>query len=174
MRTVDKQLRPTVDEYFMRMAFLVASRATCLRRSVGCVLVDARNHVLATGYNGRPIGMSHCNHVGLIKRLDGSVENIYQNACAGANEPSGTNLGLCEAVHAEQNALLQCPDPFAIETCYCTTLPCKDTCIKLLMNTSCAKIVYADQYPNEQQIIEFWTKGGSSIQKREIYRLMHW
>ena len=40
--------RPTADEYFMAMAMLVATRSTCVRRQVGCVLVDENKNILAT------------------------------------------------------------------------------------------------------------------------------
>ena len=169
-RTTNNQQRPSLDEYFIRMAYLVASRATCKRRSVGCVLVDEHGHVLSTGYNGRPSGMTHCNHQTYKLHTDGRRKPTYPHACPGANEPSGTSLGMCEAVHAEQNALLQCHDPFAIQTCYCTTLPCKDTCIKMLMNTSCSTIVFAESYQNESEIIDFWLRSGTLTRKREIYK----
>ena len=53
--------RPSKDEYFLAMAVLVAARGTCARRNVGCVLVDSRNHVLATGYNGVIFGVIPSN-----------------------------------------------------------------------------------------------------------------
>lgn len=114
------------------MAHLVATRGTCARRRVGCVLVDEHNHVLATGYNGVPKGMAHCR--------DGQP-------CAGATAESGDSLDLCEATHAEQNALLQCKDAMAIHTAYTTTAPCV-TCVKLLLNTGCKRIVFTQDYPH--------------------------
>lgn len=152
-------MRPTRDQYFLAMAHLVATRATCFRRSVGCVLTNARGHVLSTGYNGRQAGAPHCNEnvetcleYGPSYRKDGLLITpclrtgpSYPYACAGATALSGDSLDACEAVHAEQNALLQCRDVWAIETCYTTTSPCV-TCAKLLLNTACARIVYADPY----------------------------
>ena len=114
--------RQPADFYFLRMALLVSERGTCVRRKVGCILVNKKNHVLATGYNGNPSGFSHC--------LD--------NPCKGANSTSGKDLDKCEAIHAEQNALLQCKDVYDIHTVYCTVSPCIH-CVKLLLNTS-AKI----------------------------------
>ena len=58
--------RPTVDEYFMQMAHLVATRSTCLRRSVGAVIVKDKR-VLSTGYNGAPKGMKHCDETGCLR-----------------------------------------------------------------------------------------------------------
>jgi len=179
-------MRPSKDQYFVSMAMLVASRATCCRRSVGCVIVNARGHVLSTGYNGVASGQPHCNEPSirpvyandrrvsfdvstnswifngkrtpsLCKEFFTKSENNqcvgfdteYKNACFGAKSASGTNLDSCEAIHAEQNALLQCRDVHEIDTVYCTDSPCI-TCIKLLMNTSCKKIVYLREYPHAQ------------------------
>lgn len=137
--------RLSKDEYFSRMADLVSQRATCKRRSVGCVLVSAAGHVLATGYNGVPAGGTHCIDI----------------PCPGAQYPSGTGLDHCEAIHAEQNALLQCRDVSLIHTAYVTTMPCM-TCVKLLMNTGCQRIVYGQEYP-QQEAKEFWKKNGRII-----------
>ena len=43
--------RLETDAYFLEIAKTVAQRATCPRRQVGCVLVNSRNHIVATGYN---------------------------------------------------------------------------------------------------------------------------
>lgn len=139
-------MRPSKDEWLLAMARLVATRGTCARRQVGCVLVDARGHVLSTGYNGRPRGLDHCS--------EGSP-------CAGAASPSGTDLDLCEAVHAEANALLQCPDVEAIDTCYVTVSPCVG-CVKLLLNTSCRRIVAAAPYAaiHEAGARGLWQRAG--------------
>lgn len=121
--------RPSRDAYFLAMAQLVSSRATCRRRRVGCVFVDSFNHVLATGYNGVARGVEHC--------LD--------EPCDAAFLPPGEGLDLCKAIHAEQNALLQCKDTQRIKSAYITTSPCI-TCIKLLLNTSCERIVFIKSY----------------------------
>lgn len=125
--------RVGVHDYFLDMARLVSQRSTCVRRHVGCVLTNHRRHVLATGYNGVAAGLPHC--------MEGTM-------CKGAFAPSGTNLEGCEAIHAEQNALLQCKDVFDIDVCYVTASPCIH-CVKLLLNTSCRRIVFRDEYPHE-------------------------
>lgn len=125
--------RPSRDIRMLAVALETAKGSTCARRTVGCILVDARGKVLATGYNGPASGLPHCN--------EGSP-------CPGASLPSGEGLDLCEAIHAEQNALLQCADVRQIDTCYCTCSPCV-TCVKLLLNTSCRRIVFLDEYPHE-------------------------
>jgi len=135
-------MRPDIDSYFMSMAILVSSRASCSRRKVGCILVNSRNHVLATGYNGPASGQPNC----------------YVHPCAGAGLPSGEGLHLCEAIHAEQNALLQCRDAWTISTAYVTASPCT-TCLKLLLNTTCERIVFLEEYPHPEAK-ELWTRAG--------------
>src|SRR5688572_9329417 len=156
-------MRPNIDRYFMDMARLVASRSTCVRRSVGCVLVDKRNHVLATGYNGVPSGAVHCNGLELrhIERMSSPRTTravSFPNACAGANSASGTNLDQCLAVHAEQNAILQCRDAYVIEKAYVTAFPCS-SCAKLLLNTSCNEIVYSEPYADGAGL-DMWIASG--------------
>src|SRR5690606_23593910 len=136
--------RPSKDRYFMDIAKVVATRATCARRSVGCVLVDVRGHILATGYNGKPRGFPHCHD---------------DLPCAGAQAASGTALSACEAVHAEQNALLQCPDVNRIFAAYVTVSPCV-TCTKLLLNTSCARIYFAEPYAHDAEAKRLWQACG--------------
>ena len=55
--------RPSWDEYFMQMAELTAQRSTCLRRQVGAIIVKEK-HIIATGYNGAPKGLPHCEELG--------------------------------------------------------------------------------------------------------------
>lgn len=131
--------RPTRVEWAAMLALVTASRGTCIRRQVGCVLLDHRGHVLSTGYNGPAAGMQHCIDV----------------PCAGANYASGRGLDACQAIHAEQNALLQCPNIYDIKTCCVTTSPCMH-CAKLLMNTSCQEIFFLEPYPESNAVRDLW------------------
>jgi dCMP deaminase len=150
-------VRPSIDDYFMTMARLAGSRSTCVRRSVGCVLVSARNHVLATGYNGVPAGEEHCNDIVVAKRRIG-----FPNACIGSGAQSGQNIDACLAVHAEQNAILQCRDAYLIDRAYVTAFPCP-SCAKLLLNTSCLTVVYATAYGDDAGR-EMWLRAGRVAQ----------
>lgn len=125
--------RPSTDEYFLQMAALVAQRGTCARRQVGCVLVDRNNHVLSTGYNGVCRGAIHC----------------VDHPCAGAHAPSGQALHLCEAIHAEENALIQCRDIDSIWTVYSTASPCV-LCMRKLVGTGVQRIVFSQEYPHHE------------------------
>lgn len=167
-------MRISRDAWAMSMAQLTARRGTCLRRQVGCVLLNARGHVIATGYNGRAAGQRHCNHVeqepiygesytqlwnGKPCEISPCVgfKDVTPHACAGAHAPSGTMLDACEAIHAEQNAMLQCRDVYDIETCYVTVSPCV-TCTKLLLNTSCKRIVFAADYADSVASMQLWER----------------
>lgn len=156
----------------MAMAVVTAQRRTCLRRAVGCVLLNARGHVLSTGYNGVAAGQPHCNELGpRIGTADAGMKlnalrHVHPHACSGAHAPSGTNLDGCQAIHAEQNALLQCRDVYAIDTAYVTASPCM-TCVKLLLNTSCQRIVYLEEYPHNTAK-DLWESSGRKWEKIEF------
>lgn len=138
--------RISKDECFLWVARISSLRSTCVRRQVGCVLVSDTGLVLSTGYNGNAAGLPHC----------------IDEPCAGSGMQSGTGLDICEAIHAEQNALIQCKDHQHIGTCYCTTLPCMH-CLKMLLNTSCYRIVYEDTYGDVEKVNALWVKKGHRL-----------
>lgn len=142
--------RPTFQQYFMALACVVSARATCARRAVGCVLVDFHGRIIATGYNGRQRGSHHCIDEGM--------------QCLGWDAPSGMNLDACEALHAEQNAMLQCAEVMDIAACYVTTAPCV-SCTKMLLNTACSKIFYLQDYPTSG--LHLWNR------PREAHQVGH-
>lgn len=167
-------MRPTRDQWAMSLVNATALRSTCCRRNVGCVMLNARGHVVSTGYNGVAAGLPHCNEEARIPNPalyspstdtwrdpehwePTHVINRY-NACSGATSPSGTNLDGCEAIHAEQNALLQCKNVYEIDTVYVSASPCV-TCVKLLMNTSTKRVVFNEEYPHNQAK-DMWEKSG--------------
>lgn len=160
--------RLTRDEWAMAVVRETSKRATCMRRQVGCVLMDKDGHILSTGYNGVAAGRPHCNEfippensnkVVIKARSCGLTSQSYPNACTGAASKSGTNLDACEAIHAEQNALLRCRDIREIHTAYISCSPCM-TCAKLLSNTGCRRIVFGELYPNSSAVETFWLSGG--------------
>ena len=125
--------RPSWPEYFMDIARMVAKRSTCLRRHVGAILVKDKR-ILATGYNGAPAGLKHCEEVGCLR------EKI--------SVPSGERHELCRGLHAEQNVIIQAAYygiPIANSTIYCTNKPCI-ICAKMIINAGINKIVYENGY----------------------------
>ena len=121
--------RVSWDEYFMNVARVVATRATCDRKHVGAVLVRDRT-ILSTGYNGSIRGLPHCTEAGHM------MED-----------------GHCVAtVHAEANAIIQAAkNGVAIEgaTIYTTASPCWP-CFKLVANAGCRRIVFGEFYRDER------------------------
>ena len=120
----------------MQMAKLAATRSTCLRRKVGAVIVKD-SHVLSTGYNGSPRGVSHCEEKGCLRVL--------------MNVPSSTRHELCRGVHAEQNAVTQAAyfgTSVKDATIYTTTFPCS-LCAKILINSGIKEIVYSEGYMDD-------------------------
>jgi dCMP deaminase len=117
----------------MAITEMVAKRSTCLRRQVGAILVKEKR-ILATGYNGAPAGLKHCQEVGCL-RVDSSV-------------PSGTRHELCRGLHAEQNAIIQAAYhgiPIGGSTLYCTNKPCA-ICSKMIINAGIKRIFYKNGY----------------------------
>jgi dCMP deaminase len=129
------QPRPSWDAYFMQIAHLVATRATCPRRSVGAVLVRDKR-ILATGYNGAPSGLPHCPDLG--------PTHEWPTGCLRA--------GHCiRALHAEQNALLQAAKIGVAcdgATIYVTCQPC-NACAKMVINAGIKRVIYEGEYPDE-------------------------
>ena len=129
--------RPSWDEYFMQMAELTAQRSTCLRRQVGAIIVKEK-HIIATGYNGAPKGLPHCEELGGCLREKLEI-------------PSGERHELCRALHAEQNATIQAATlGQSIEgaTIYITHQPCI-ICAKMIINAGISRIVIRRGYPDE-------------------------
>jgi len=129
-------VRPSWDEYFMRIAFLVRQRSTCLRRKVGAVAVKDK-HILASGYNGAPSGIRHCSETGCLREK--------------LNVPSGQRHELCRGLHAEQNAIIQAAlhgVSLKGSVMYVTNQPCI-ICAKMLINAGIKEIVIAEGYPDE-------------------------
>jgi dCMP deaminase len=129
--------REPIERYYMRILNEVATRATCPRRKVAAIIVDERNRILSTGYNGVPQGMPHCT----------------DTPCPGVEDISGDS-SRCYAVHAEANALLNCLDLTRASAIYCTTLPCFE-CSKLIANTPIRKVYYQQDYSDHRCFVVF-------------------
>jgi len=149
---VVKKERPSWDDYFMDIAALVARRSTCLRRSVGAVLVRDRR-ILATGYNGAPSGLQHCLDRGCLREHLGV--------------PSGERHELCRGLHAEQNAIIQAAlHGVSVKGAhlYCTNHPCV-ICIKMIANAGIVRIVFKDGYL-DQMAKDMSVEAGIEVEQR--------
>ena len=131
--------RPSWDQYFMSISRLVSGRSTCLRRKVGAILVLDRR-ILATGYNGAPAGLPHCEETGCVRER--------------LKVPPGERHELCRGIHAEQNAIIQSANyGTGIDgaTIYTTHHPCS-VCAKMIINAGIKRVVTADAYPDDMAV----------------------
>ncbi len=135
------ETRPDWDNYFIEIAKVVSSRSTCLRRKYGAVIVKDRV-IVSTGYNGSPRGMVNCIDTGKCTRKE-------------LNIPSGERYELCEAVHAEQNAIVNAPPErmkgstiyiagFEEDKSFASGTPCK-LCDRMIRNAQITEVVYLNR-----------------------------
>lgn len=131
-------MRPDWDNYFIEIAKVVSLRSTCLRRKYGAVIVKDKV-IISTGYNGSPRGMPNCIDTQKCTRKE-------------LNIPSGERYELCEAVHAEQNAIINgSPERMKDAIIYIAGFeedkgfadgnPCL-LCNRMIRNAQIAEIVY--------------------------------
>lgn len=128
--------RPSWERYFMSIARQVATRSTCLRRQVGCIIV-LEKRIVSTGYNGAPSGLPHCEEVGCVRETRGVA--------------SGERHELCRGLHAEQNAIIQAAmHGTAVRggSVFCTHKPCI-LCTKMLINAGVRRVYYQQGYEDE-------------------------
>jgi dCMP deaminase len=124
-------MRPTWDQYFMEMAFLASRRATCDRRHVGAVIVSG-NHPIATGYNGSPPGLEHCDEVGHLYWDVNGRESCQRTTHAEMNAiVTAAKFG-----HATNGA-----------TIYVTDQPCLN-CTKAIITAGIKRVVFSRHYPD--------------------------
>jgi len=136
VKKVKKVTRPAIDEYFLKIATVVAERSTCLRHHVGAVAVKDK-HILATGYNGAPSGLKDCLELGCLR----DEMNI---------EP-GTRHEICRGIHAEQNVIIQAAlhgVDLTGTTIYATHPPCI-LCAKMLVNAKIKRLVTFGSYADD-------------------------
>jgi dCMP deaminase len=140
--------RPSLDEYWLSMLPLVASRGTCPRRQVGAVLTDIDGRLVSTGYNGNAPGAPHC----------------IDTPCPGS--PLSCPPGLrdaCEALHAEANALVQSRGSRRLpHTLYCGLTPCFP-CAKLLLAEGVREVVAGALYAHDHSGPRLLNKHGVMV-----------
>ncbi|MBW3576300.1 MAG: dCMP deaminase family protein [Actinobacteria bacterium] len=141
--------RQSWDEYFLDLARAASTRATCVRRKHGAVIVRSRR-IVATGYNGAPSGYPHC--------ADGACPRARSDA------PQGHDYESCTAIHAEANALLfSSPEERDGATLYCTGAPCFG-CAKLIANSGIAEVVASGgRYDGWEHVRDFLRACGVRI-----------
>ena len=153
--------RPSVDEYFLKIASVVAERSTCRRHHVGAVAVKDK-HILATGYNGAPSGLKDCLELGCLRDE--------------LNIPSGTRHEICRGIHAEQNVIIQASlHGISLEgsTVYATHTPCV-LCAKMLVNAKIKRCVSFGKY-DDNSFANLFKEAGIEvdIKKRPSSRISY-
>ncbi|MCK5239292.1 MAG: dCMP deaminase family protein [Candidatus Thorarchaeota archaeon] len=129
--------RKSKDVYFSEIADLVSTRSTCLRNTVGAVIVKD-SKILSTGYNGAPKGLPHCDELGGCMRNRLGVK-------------SGERHELCRGLHAEQNAIIQAAfHGVSVKGAkmYCTTRPCS-ICTKMIINAGITEVIFMEEYRDD-------------------------
>jgi dCMP deaminase len=145
--------RPNVDEYFLKIASVVAERSTCRRHHVGAVAVKDK-HILATGYNGAAAGAKDCLELGCLRDELGI--------------PSGERHEICRGIHAEQNVIIQASlHGVSLEgsTIYCTHTPCV-LCAKMLVNAKIKRFITFGSY-NDSTFVELFKEAGIEVESKE-------
>ena len=153
--------RPDRDEYFLKIASVVAERATCHRHHMGAIAVRDK-HILTTGYNGAPSGLKDCLELGCLRDEMGI--------------PSGERHEICRGVHAEQNVIIQAAlHGISLEgsTIYCTHTPCV-LCAKMLVNAKIKRFVSFGRY-NDNSFRSLFKEAGIEIdiKKKPSFRISY-
>ncbi len=156
-----KPTRLSIDEYFLKIASVIAERSTCRRHHVGAVAVKDK-HILATGYNGAAAGLKDCLELGCLRDELGI--------------PSGQRQEICRGIHAEQNVIIQAGlHGVSLEgsTIYCTHTPCV-LCAKMLANARIKRFASFGRY-SDNSFIELFKESGIEvdIKKRPSSRISY-
>jgi len=156
-----KPNRPSADEYFLKIASVVAERSTCRRHHVGAVAVRDK-HILATGYNGAPSGFKDCLELGCLRDELGI--------------PTGERHEICRGIHAEQNVIIQATlHGVSLEgsTIYATHTPCI-LCAKMLVNAKIKRFVSFGKY-NDTAFLDMFREADIEvdIKKRPSSRISY-
>lgn len=144
-------VRPSWDEYFIKLADTVAERATCDRGRSGCVIVKDKQ-ILVTGYVGSPRGLAHCDEVGHLLRKTIHEDGRVTQHCV-------------RTVHAEQNAITQAARRgIALDgaTLYCRMTPCR-TCAMLIINCGIVRVVCEKKYHDGADSEEMFREAGVEL-----------
>ncbi|KAI0114499.1 cytidine deaminase-like protein [Nemania sp. FL0031] len=147
------RLRPSWDKYFMALASLAARRCNCMKRAVGCVLVDSKRRVISTGYNGTPRNMVNCMEGGCPR-------------CNSGDATSGVSLATCLCLHAEENALLEAGRERIRDgsVLYCNTCPCL-TCSIKIVQVGISEVVYSQGYSMDSETAKVFLIAGVKLRQ---------
>jgi len=150
-----KNIRPSWDEYFMKLAQVVKTRSNCLRRPYGALIVKD-HRIVSTGYNGTPHGVKNC--------IDGGCERCLRRE---RNEIKAHEYQeSCICVHAEEKAIVQAAylgTSTKKATMYSTISPCS-SCAKTIINAGIVKYIYYENH-HDKAGINLLKKAGIDVRK---------
>lgn len=155
--------RPSWDDYYMHIAWVVSSRSNCLRRAVGALVV-VRRSVISTGYNGTPFGVKNCDEGGCPR-------------CA-SDLPRQSGYDWCLCVHAEQNAIaLAARQGTATESgsLYVNLRPCF-SCLKEMVQAGVREVVYDQPFDYNADLEESYQmllRESGIIMRQHAYSAAH-
>lgn len=144
----EKHIRPSWDEYFMKMVDVVGTRGSCDRGRSGTVIVKDK-HILVSGYAGSPKGLPHCDEVGHLMKTVKHEDGSESRHCL-------------RTAHAEQNAICQAAKlGVSIDgaTLYCRMTPCA-ACAKMIINVGIKRVVCEKRYHAGKETEELFEKVG--------------
>ena len=140
-KIVQQNIRPDKISYYLNIAKEVSTRATCLRRRYGAVLIK-NDVIISTGYNGSPRGTANCIDLGECRR-----EKL--------NIPRGQCYEMCRSLHAEQNCIINASRTDMIDSdlyLYGMDMSTNDIvndldscqlCKKMIINSGIKRVVFA-------------------------------
>ncbi len=147
-------MKTSFPEYFMRLAFMAATRASCDRKKVGAVVVSPDKRIVSTGYNGAPAGVDDCDTVG---------HTMVQTGIDTSGQPK---MSCIATIHAETNAIAFAGRAANGCDLYVTVTPCAD-CSKLIVNAGICRVYYADfyssRYGKSETTEEYLVKAGVEV-----------
>jgi len=149
----EKEGRVSIDQYFLKLASVVAERSTCKRHKIGAIAVKDKK-ILSTGYNGAAAGTKDCLELGCLRDEQG-IE-------------SGTRHEICRAIHAEQNVIIQAAlhgVNLSGSIIYCTHSPCI-LCAKMLVNAKIKKLVTYSDYA-DKEFLSLFKEASIEFEKKE-------
>lgn len=152
IQETEKYLRPSWDDYFMKITELIGSRGSCDRGRAGCV-ITRDNRIIATGYVGSPIGLPHCDELGHEMHTVTHEDGAITRHCI-------------RTTHAEQNAICEAARMgIAVNngTLYCKMTPCY-TCAKMIINAGIKKVICAEDYHASARSKEIFTEAKIDFQ----------
>lgn len=126
-------MRISRHQMFAEIAAIVAKRSTCMRLSVGAVVV-VNNRIVSIGYNGQMKGAPHCEEL--------------------------CGPGECNTIHAEVNALHHVPSmdwPTEWDL-YVTDSPCM-ACAKEIVQFECRRLFFSTPYRDADPLRWLSAKG---------------